>query len=181
MAVAITSCDETGSTKTETPADISQQLRTLASTEIIDAAEAPDFADLDTQNLFGFTLTQDTSRDVVLDFSNSVLHVPFTTNSTLSEDGAEGGIRIKIAKKYPKPGSGCSSCVDCIGFRCKPNTLQPHTVTMAKAESDIEARTHLPLSSDREVECIVIIRKDTRTADYYPLSNVDWQHLAANE
>lgn len=150
------------------------------SIDTIDPLNAPDFSELNLDNFFTFTdVRLDTSRDVILDETNSVLSVPYISNQINSSAKIKWPkikIKIKIAKMNVKEGSGCKSCVDCIGFRCRVSAqVIPVLASEIEFDDDMLARNSRPLSKNREELFYANINKVARTIDYYPINNLEWQ------
>lgn len=174
----IVSCSENG---IEDSKGNSLVKRELKSTEmIVEWEEAPDFERLNlTENLGLSGISYDESRDVILDMENSVLKVPFLSSLPLEDNYSPIALGLIIGKKNIKPGSGCTYCNSCIGFRCgwkpsKPTTL----VSMEEVESSMSAKQMNPSkSTEREQDFYVVINMEEKVIEYHSKLNIDWEQM----
>lgn len=81
-------------------------------------------------------------------------------------------VGIKIAKKNVKPGSGCSSCVDCIGFRCGFSRIN----LISEMEWSLKMETSV-YSDSREQEAYVTVDTKNNTINLNFYNNIDWNNL----
>lgn len=147
----------------------------------IDYSEIPELSELSLKKIHDIKdMSYDNTRTPILDIQNSILKIPF--NSNLIEENKQYppvAMSIKIAKKYPKPDSGCLKCVDCIGFRCKPN--KPTPIKVMKY-SDVEKalknkRNDTEKSVDRDQYFYVMINTKDRVLEFHSKQNIDWRKL----
>ena len=119
----------------------------------------------------------DNERVSIIDTENSILTVPIVVN--LNEMKYFEWPIIKIARKKPKP--GCKSCVDCIGFRCKPNKPTNPSVILSDLEkfNDIMLNKFSTneLSLNREEDFIVKVDFENQNLEFHSYSLIDWYNL----
>lgn len=145
-------------------------------TIIIDSNEAPEFSDEIIDEL-GFTnFTIDTSRECVIDLSSNIVSLPYDSELSLRGDITIPiiGISVKIAKKNTKPGDGCISCEECLGFRCSGKIKILHILTIAQWRTKIDEGKD---SSEREQEAYLTIDEDNKTVNIKFYNSIDWLNL----
>lgn len=120
----------------------------------------------------------DDTRMPTIDKANSILKIPVSVellvNSNINYFMWKG---IKIARYKEKP--GCLHCVDCIGFRCKPN--KPTLVSISSLSEfnnvlDFKFRD-TQLSVDREQDFIVKIDYNEQVLEFHSNKLIDWEKL----
>lgn len=143
---------------------------------IIPSDEAPEY-DSDLLEALGFTsFILDTDRDCILDTENNVVSLPYDDQSVMHTANKEikFDISIKIAKMNDNDGpGGCSSCVDCTGFRCR-GRIKLLGITIAEWGNKKAAGT---LSNDRNQEGYVELDETNKTINMYFYNDVEWNNL----
>lgn len=102
--------------------------------------------------------------------SKSVLRVPYGEKTILNSSAGlvAGSTGIKIARKRVKPKhvGVCSSCVDCLGFRCSFSSLHSSFEMSSSFEEDVIAARGEKYSSSRTQEVFFFVDKDNSTITY---------------
>lgn len=145
---------------------------------IVESDETPEYS-IETLELLGFTnFVVDSNKDCIINLETNTVSLPYDAiessyeepTNRLSMVDASGWI---IAKKNVKPGSGCSSCVDCIGFRCG-STKKVTEISAADWAARIESSE---VSNSRNQDAYITVDEENHTINLIFYNDIEWNNL----
>lgn len=145
----------------------------------IEKNEIPDISDYFVSgNKSSIQFEYDDDRESILNTTKNELRIPIkvkTMKNWESNESIKGKIdisksklpRICICIARTKPKTGCHSCVDCLGFRCK-GCCEP---VISQKKSDPRSRTQMAYISHDQKSSEIILK----------FGDVDWDYLANSD
>ena len=142
---------------------------------VVEANETPEFSS-ETLKILGFSkFVVDSKKECTINLETNVVSLPYDSNLSeynLSDELSLVDIGIKIAKKNVKPGSGCSSCVDCIGFRCGTSSVN----VITKSELDNKFK-NTQISNSREQNAFLSVDTKNHTVKLFFYNDIQLNNL----
>lgn len=167
-----------GGNNVETVKNDQQNLKIIEGNDfiIVDEDETPIFSKEDL-SLLGFSdFRINKEEKTIINLKTNVVSLPYDPNLSIYKNPNNlmkaNLVGIKIAKKNVKPGSGCSSCVDCIGFRCGFSRIN----LISEMEWSLKMETSV-YSDSREQEAYVTVDTKNNTINLNFYNNIDWNNL----
>lgn len=146
--------------------------------EIVTFEDVDELPDISILAPFVSSIEIDESRSSEIDTVNSILKIPVSVEPLANTQHVYFKWPIiKIARYNYKP--GCIHCVDCIGFRYKPNKPTPISIiNLSKFNDVLDSKFRLnQLSVHREQEFMVKIDYNNQVLEFHSNKLIDWEKL----